>query len=108
VSVAARCERILGGPVVDAGRRVLADARVAMLVVVVHDERLAQGPGVLVAAEALGEERQYVRVVHCAVLEGLSLLTWGRVRERAMPRKPSDSLTGFDVIELARSAWMAS
>jgi len=46
-----------------------------MLVVVVHDERLAQGPGVLDAADALGEERQYVRVVHCAVLEGLSLLT---------------------------------
>ena len=63
----------LGGrAVVDRRRRVVADARVPVFVVVIREERLAEGPGVLDAAEAFGERR--------AVLEGLEIrLTVGVV-----------------------------
>ena len=69
----------LGGrAVVDGGGRVVADARVPVLVVVIGEERFAEGPGVLDAAEAFGEGR--------AVLEGLELcLTVGIVVRRMGP-----------------------
>jgi hypothetical protein len=54
-----------GRAVVDRGGRVVADARVPVFVVVIREERFAEGPGVLDAAEAFGEGR--------AVLEGLEL-----------------------------------
>ena len=66
------CERlgplgadVLSRGVVDRSGCVVADARMAVVVVVVVEEGPAEGPGVLQRAEALGEAR--------AVLEGPEL-----------------------------------
>ena len=59
---------LVGGAVVHRGRRVVADARVAVVVVVVGEERLAERPSVLDAAEVCGEAGQYLRVLNWASL----------------------------------------
>ena len=38
----------------------------------------------------------------------MSFETWGRLWLRPMPRNVSSSVTGFDVIDEPRSAWMVS
>ena len=99
----------LGGrAVVDRGRRVVADARVPVLVVVVGEERLAERPGVLDAAEALGEGRAVLEGLELRLAVGVVVLTCGRLWVRPMPRNVSSSVTGFDVIDDPRSAWMVS
>ena len=60
-----------GGAVVDRRRRVVTDPGVAVVVAVVREEAVAEGPGVLDATEAFGEVR--------AVLEGLELRLGVRV-----------------------------
>ena len=85
-----------------------ADPRMAVLVVVVGEERLAEDPGVGDAAEALGEARAVFERLELRLTERLSLLTCGRLCERLMPKKLSSSATWFDVIELPRSAWIVS
>jgi hypothetical protein len=63
---------LVGGAVVDRGRGVEGDARVAVDVVVVLEELGTEGPCVLDGAEPVGERR--------AVLQGLE----GRFRERVV------------------------
>ena len=99
---------LCGRAVVDRGRRVLADARVAVVVVVVGEERLAERPGVGDGAEALGEARAVLERLELRLAVGVVVAHVRRLWERLMPKKLSSSATGFEVIELPRSAWMVS
>jgi hypothetical protein len=58
-----------GGAVVDRCRCVVADAGVAVVVVVVGEERLAERPGVFDATEALGERRPVLQRLELSLAE---------------------------------------
>ena len=75
-----------GGAVVHGGWGVEPDAGVAVFVVVVGEERLAERSGVLDRAEDPGNAGQYLRVLNPASEYGLSFETCGREWERATPR----------------------
>jgi hypothetical protein len=95
-----------GGAVVDRRRGVQADAGVAVVMVVIVEEGVAEGAGVFDAAEVGWEGG--------AVLEGLVDrfgvgVVVGDVRGewvRPMPRSARSSATPLEVIEVPRSAWM--
>jgi len=51
-----------------------------------------------------GNAGQYLSVLNCASLYGLSLLTFGRECDFRIARSESSADTGLDVIEVPRSA----
>jgi hypothetical protein len=97
-----------GSTVVHVGRSVEGDARVAVFGVVPGKEPLAERAGILDRAEPGREAGRYLRVLKWASEYGLSLLVCGRLWLLTMPRSARSSATGFDAIELPRSAWMVS
>ena len=66
------------GAVGNRGRGVQADPGVAVVIVVVAEERLAEDAGVSQGPEPVRKAGAYFIVLNCDSLYGLSLLTWGR------------------------------
>src|ERR1019366_10920 len=77
-------------------RRQQGDSAVMMVVVVPGEEALAKGTCVLDGAESIRKLR--------SVLESLELAF--RIWVLVTPRSASIRATGFEVIEVPRSAWM--
>ena len=99
----------LGSPVVDVGGGVEPDAGVAVLVVVPAEEAAAEGAGVVRSSRTgRGTSGRYLRVRNWLSLNGLSLLTCGRLWLLVTPRSASRNATGLAVIGEPRSAWMVS
>ena len=99
---------LAGGAVVHRRWGVQPDAGVAVDVVVVIEERDAERAGVFDRAEPAGERRAVLEGLEVGFQYGLSLLTWGRLWLRATPRSMSSWATGFDVIDVPRSACKVS
>ena len=78
----------------------------AMLVVVVVEEGLAERPSVLDGAEAGGEGRAVLERLVDRLGVRVVLLTCGREWVRLMLKSLSSSATPLEVIEVPRSAWM--
>ena len=95
-----------GGAVVDRGRGVQADPGMAVLVVVVGEEDVAECACVVQGGEGAGKTGQYLRVLNAASEYGLSLETCGREWLRVMFRSVSRVATFLEVIEVPLSAWM--
>lgn len=97
-----------GAAIVHVGGGVQPDPGVPVVVVVPAEEDLVERSGVLDGAEPVGEVGP--------VLEGLELglgerVVVGAVRPRVgfvTPRSASSIATGFEAIEVPRSAWMVS
>jgi hypothetical protein len=92
------------------------DPAVVVLVVIPAEEVLAEGAGVVDRAEPGGEGRVVFEGLELAFAVGIVVGTWGRECarecERVTPRSASNMATGLEVIleviEVPRSAWMAS
>ena len=80
------------------------DPGMAVLVVVVGEEGVAECACVLEGGEAAGEDGQYLRVLNADSEYGLSLETCGREWLRVMFRSLSSWLTVFEVMEVPLSA----
>ena len=93
-----------GSAVVDVGRGMKSNARVAMIVVIPRKKTSAVGPGVLVAAEAIGEVGSVLEGPELRFTEyGLSLLTWGRLCDLVTPRSASRWTTCLAIMGDPRS-----
>ena len=80
------------------------DAGVAVLVVVVVEEDLAERTGVLDAVEAGGEGGAVLEGLERGVAVGVVVADMGRLWLRSTPRSTSNWETGLEVIEVPRSA----
>jgi hypothetical protein len=93
---------------VDAGWGVVADAGVAVVVVVVVEKLVGERSGVGQAGESLRESWVVFRVLNWASENGLSLDTCGLEWEPVTPRSARSWGTVREVIDVPRSAWRVS
>jgi hypothetical protein len=101
-------EDLFGAAEVHVGGGQQADPGVVVLHVVPVEEALAEGAGILDAAEPVREGGVVLEGLELALRVRVVVGTCGREWERMMPRSASGMATGLAVIELSRSAWMVS
>ena len=92
------------GAVVHRGGGVKGDAAVPVFVVVVAKKRSQNARASGRDPKLPGKAEAYFRVLNAASLNGLSLLTCGRLWLRATPRSTSSCATGLEVMDVPRSA----
>jgi hypothetical protein len=98
----------LATAMVHIGRGKQRDPAVVVLVVIPAEEALAEGAGVVDRAEPVGERRVVFEGLELSLGVGVVVGDMGRECDLVTPRSASNMATGLEVIEVPRSAWMAS